>query len=68
MSPKVFICTKKFFQIWTQQAKIYQENIITFTGDLGPYSFTYTIQSVFVVGLNLMNDQGLAPVLRSGCP
>ena len=53
--PKVFILEKKFFQIGSQRARIYWGNITTYTGALGVCSFTSTIQSMFVVSLNLIN-------------
>ena len=55
ISQSIHLRQKKFFQIRSQHAKIYLENITTYTWALGLYSFTSTIQSAFVVSLDWMN-------------
>ena len=53
---KYSFAPKNHFRFVLSRAKIYHKNITTYTGALRyTYSFTFTIQSVSVVSLDLMN-------------
>ena len=76
ISPKLFICTKKLFQIHSQHTKIYQKNITTYPGALGVYSFTFTCSCLSLSHAlpshtqlgSLSLSLSLSPLSKSLCP